>query len=229
VPRSAAGLGALALLIAACVAGTPATPTPHSLPGETPQPTATPLPAFTPTPTSLAEGVPIRLGTPDPSPNCPDHYPWFFDNPAQECAQIVLNVWGVLQPFERGLMVWLQEGGRTYILLEDGSPFKPYVEAVDHGDTPFLEADPAIQPPAGMYQPELGFAKFWRGLVPGYEWVRERLGWATAPESGYSAFWQCNTAADETARCYFTGPRDEIFAMTRNGGQWWTYAQRAGR
>ncbi|MBM2849149.1 MAG: hypothetical protein HW418_2091 [Anaerolineales bacterium] len=74
-------------------------------------------PALLPTPTALADGLIVRLGTPDPSPNCPEHYPWFFDNQAQECATTLLNTWGVVEHFEHGLMLWFQEGGRTYVLL----------------------------------------------------------------------------------------------------------------
>lgn len=130
-----------------------------------------------------------------------------------------------MQHFEHGLMVWFQRGGQTYVLIEDGSLFKPYQEAIDTGNLPLPEADPNLVPPSGLYQPVLGFAKFWRGLAPGYEWVRERLGWATAPEIGYSALWQCNNSTDDSARCYFTGPRDEIIAMARGRVQFWNYWQ----
>jgi hypothetical protein len=130
-----------------------------------------------------------------------------------------------MQSFEHGLMAWFQGGGRTYVLTEDGSLFKPYQEAIDSGNLPLPDADPNIVPPSGLYQPVLGFAKFWRGLVPGYEWVRERLGWATAPEVGYSAFWQCNNASGDSARCYFTGPRDEIIVMTQGSVRYWNYWQ----
>jgi hypothetical protein len=189
----------------------------------------TPQPTVLATATTLADGVAIRLGTPDPSPNCPDHYPWFFDNPAEECAAALWNVWTAMQYFEHGLMVWFQEGGRTFVLIEDGSLFKPYHEVIDRRGLPLLAPDPAITPPAGLYQPILGFAKFWRGLAPGSEWVRQSLGWAVAPERGYSAFWQCNTASSDAMRCYFSGPGDEIIAMTRGSVRYWNYWQRPVR
>jgi len=71
----------------------------------------------------------------------------------------------------------------------------------------------------------LGFARFWRGLAPGSEWVRGALGWATAPEQSYSAFWQCNTATGAAARCYFNGPQDEIIVFARGAVSYWTYWQ----
>lgn len=182
-----------------------------------------------PTPTALAEGLVTRLATPDASPNCPEHYPWFFENPAQECAATLFQTWGVLEPFEHGLMVWFQGDGRTYVLLDDGSLFKPYQEVVDLVGLPLPAPDPGLAPPPGRFQPVLGFGKFWRGLVPGAEWVRDRLGWATAPEAGYPALWQCNTSSGDAARCYFTGPRDEIIVMTRGSVQYWNYRQTAVR
>ncbi len=182
-------------------------------------------PALPPTPTALADGLIVRLGTPDPSPNCPEHYPWFFDNQAQECAATLLNTWGVMEHFEHGLMLWFQEGGRTYVLLEDSSVFKPYQEVIDGQGLPLPGPDPGLVPPPGLFQPVLGFGKFWRGLVPGSEWVRERLGWAVAPEVGYSALWQCNTSSGDSARCYATGPRDEIIVLTRGRVQYWNYWQ----
>jgi hypothetical protein len=131
----------------------------------------------------------------------------------------------VMQRFEDGNMVWFQDEGRTLILLDDGSPFRPYVRATDTSGAPLPGPDPSIVPPEGRYQPELGFAKFWRGLVPGYEWVRPALGWALEPEVAYSAFWQCNTAEGDGARCYFNGPRDEIIALTNGGALYWNYWQ----
>jgi hypothetical protein len=193
----------LALLLAGCQRNTPA-----------PSPTAT----------SLSEGWfngPARF----PAANCAGREPWFFENQASECATIVLNTWIVLQHFEHGLMVWTQEGGYTYVLLDDGSLFKPYYLVSDPDSQELPGPDASIVPPTGLYQPELGFAKFWRGLVPGSEWVRERLGWALAPEVGYSALWQCNDATGSTARCYFNGPRDEIISLTQGGAQYWNYWQ----
>ena len=190
-----------------------------------PLPVATAAPQAPPTPTSFIEGLPARLSTPDAAANCPERIPWFFNNTVGECAGQVLNTWAVFQRFERGLMVWFQEGGRTFILHDDGSLIRPMYEAIDGANTPLPEPDASIVPPPGMYQPVLGFGKFWRGLVPGYEWVRERLGWATQPEVGFSALLQCNTLNGPAARCYFTGPRDEVLVMTRGAERYWAYWQ----
>lgn len=219
--RLIVALVAAVLALSAC-----GQPTPMPTLAVSSLPSSTPVPTVLPTATSLADGVTIRLGTPDPSPNCPNHIPWFFANPAQECADTPGNKWAVLQHFEHGLMVWFQDYGETYILIEDGSPFKPYSQAMDTvGIANPTGPDPALAPPAGLYQPVAGFAKFWRGLVPGYEWARPALGWATAPEQAYSSFYQCNTASDQAARCYWDGPQDEIIVFARGSAAYWTYVK----
>ncbi len=219
--RPLPALAACSLLLAGCQAATPAPTTAPMNPASAVPAAATSPP---PTATALAEGLVTRLGTPDPSLACPAHYPWFFENRARECATTLLNTWAVIQPFEHGLMVWFQEGG-TYVLIDDGSLFKPYRAVSDPGVSDLPEPDPAIVPPAGLFQPERGFARFWRGLAPGSEWIRGQLGWALAPEVGYSALWKCNDGAGQAARCYFTGPADEIISLTSGGAGYWNYWQ----
>ena len=220
-----------AITIVAPPSSTATGPAPTAtFPAATNVPTEAPTQAAaSPSPTSLAEGLGTRLGTPDPSPNCPDHYPWFFENPANECADVVLNTWIVWQPFDGGLMVWTQEKGRTLVLVDNRSVFKSYAVVVDGQGLPFPEPDPSIVPPEGRFQPERGFAIFWRGLAVGSEWVRGALGWATEPESAYSGLWQCNKFTDNAARCYFTGPRDEIVVLAMGQAAYWNYWQRAVR
>src|SRR5512137_1925651 len=84
------------------------TPTLTATSTPNPPPTHTPRPVASPTATLLVQGLIVRFGTADPSPDCPDHYPWFFDNPAHECASTLSNTWGTVQHFEHGLMVWFQ-------------------------------------------------------------------------------------------------------------------------
>jgi hypothetical protein len=48
------------------------------------------------------------------------------------------------------------------------------------------ERDPELTPPPGRYQPIRRFGKLWREN----ENVRERIGWATAPEQGFTGVWQ---------------------------------------
>ena len=115
------------------------------------------------------------------------------------------------------------------MITEDGSAFKLYVEVVDLQGLPWPDTDPSLAPLPGRYQPVLGFGKFWRGPVPGVDWVRARLGWATAPESDYSALWQCNLGAGDAARGYLAGSCDEVLVFARGSASYWSYWQAAVR
>jgi hypothetical protein len=41
--------------------------------------------------------------------------------------------------------------------------------------------------------------------------------------------WQCNKFTGNAARCYFTGPRDEIVVLAMGEAAYWNYWQRAVR
>jgi len=90
------------------------------------------------------------------------------------------------QPFERGHMVWLEGNRNIYVLYASGR-FEIYNDLFEEGDP---EIDPSITPPAGLYQPKRGFGLIWR-TEPG---VRDRLGWATAPEQPFQGWSQSYSA-----------------------------------
>ena len=134
------------------------------------------------------------------------------------------------QPFEHGRMIWLEriEGyfgtGRAleqviWVLYEDGQ-----LEKYDDTWAPDeLESDPALVPPAGLYQPVRGFGKLWRDN----ESVRERLGWALAPEQGFESAWQKPIVEGVgQERLYYLRTLDNgvIEASMPNGasGHWWS-------
>jgi hypothetical protein len=80
------------------------------------------------------------------------------------------------QPFQNGVMLWLEPTGRIYALANTG-------EYIDFVDTWNAAVDPergGETPPAGLLEPIRGFGKVWRDNPA----VRNRLGWATADESG---------------------------------------------
>jgi hypothetical protein len=106
------------------------------------------------------------------------------------------------QVFEHGRMIWLQEipaesdawgraqGPTIYVLYNsyiNGDSTSGQVREFDDTWTPSEpESDPSIVPPAGVYQPIRGFGKVWRNNAV----VRERLGWALAPERGFEGAYQ---------------------------------------
>jgi hypothetical protein len=105
--------------------------------------------------------------------------------------------WAAEQRFENGRMLWLQEipgestpegvaEGPLIFVLYDGGPFPQWAKYEDTWRDGQPESDPAILPPQGLYQPIRGFGKLWREVVG----VRDRLGWALAPEQGFEGAYQ---------------------------------------
>jgi len=102
------------------------------------------------------------------------------------------------QPFENGRMIWLQgtddehsHPNRIVVLYADVlyEGYTNCYEAKVYEDiwTPDQpDRDPDLTPPPGRYQPIRGFGELWRGNTS----VRERIGWATAPEQGFEGAWQ---------------------------------------
>jgi hypothetical protein len=122
--------------------------------------------------------------------SCP--YPFFFpftpSAPWDQCpAGPAVTVAAAVQPFEGGWMLWLAESPGTggpgiWALYADGT-YRYY----DDTWTPDDPADdPGPEPPPDRYRPIRGFGKIWANHVE----VRERLGWATAPEQSFLSTYQ---------------------------------------
>jgi len=86
---------------------------------------------------------------------------------------------GAYQPYQNGRMVWVASLGAgaqpaIYALLNDGTYQRlndTFVEGVDPESVGSV-------PPPGLLEPMRGFGKAWRENPP----VRDRIGWAAAPE-----------------------------------------------
>jgi len=93
--------------------------------------------------------------------------------------------WAAQQPFERGFMLWLQPSNAIYVFFDNygGQSYRVYTDNFKEGDP---ESDPSLTPPAGLLQPVRGFGLVWRTNSE----VRDNLGWATAPESGFETWRQ---------------------------------------
>jgi hypothetical protein len=121
----------------------------------------------------------------------PCEYAYFFGPAPKACPLYEPSeTWAAEQPFENGRIVWLEEvrgetfvsQGQLLVLYADGT-YEQYQDAWTE-DQP--EDDPAIVPPEGLLQPIRGFGKLWRETAG----VRDKLGWATAPEQGFDTNWQ---------------------------------------
>jgi hypothetical protein len=83
------------------------------------------------------------------------------------------------------------------------------------------EIDFGEVPPAGLYQPINGFGKAWVEI----DSARERLGWATAPEQGYTMEIQ-SAVVDGSKRLYaFSIPGNLAVLATISGSRIESYTQ----
>lgn len=121
----------------------------------------------------------------------PCAYDYFFEIQSDVCPSVAAtNTSAAEQPFQDGRMIWLEQaqtGGavmqKQILVFYDDGKYEQYEDTWTDAEP---ESDPAIVPPAGLHQPVRGFGKLWRENPS----VRDRLGWATAPEQGFDTQWQ---------------------------------------
>ena len=92
-----------------------------------------------------------------------------------------VSTYAAYQSYENGIMIWRQDNQTVYVLSNNGS-FVAYLV----NDYAGLVA-PTDVPPAGRYTPVNAFGKVWNGALFRDTSVRDTMGWATAPERGYTA------------------------------------------
>lgn len=121
----------------------------------------------------------------------PCAHDYFFETRSDVCPSgAAISTWTAEQMFQGGRLIWLEQaqtGGvgmlpQILVFYDDGR----YEQHPDTWTNAEPESDPAIVPPAGLFQPVRGFGKIWRENPS----VRDRLGWATAPEQGFDTQWQ---------------------------------------
>jgi hypothetical protein len=148
-------------------------------------------------------------------------YDWFMAPAPAECAASAARQTRMAaERFERGLMLWTEFDDRIHVLYDDGAA--PYWDVMANAWFPGQpEDDPDLVPPPGLFQPRRGFGTAWRtGYVSPSEVVRDRLGWATEPESAIPAGqWQCD-AGPSYSRCYVSGPGGAVYVLQPERSGW---------
>jgi hypothetical protein len=117
-----------------------------------------------------------------------------------------------LQDFEHGQLLYLEAGPSldarvsaggpaTYALFPDGTAY-----VVGYTWSPAdPDSDPALVPPEGLLQPTGRLGKAWRTT-----WIRERLGWATAPAQDFSAPVQASLEVTSDPLGYYVLGRGDV-------------------
>lgn len=147
---------------------------------------------------------------------CPHTY--FFEGEVSEIpaacpVDAPYTTQGAQQAFQNGLMVWIPgvEGrDMIYVTFNDTA----WQHVVDTWDESQPEDNPAIVPPAGLYQPIRGFGKAWRE-TPG---LRDRLGWATGPEAAVTVSYQREITESLGGVQYYRASGSGIIRLTGLGG-----------
>jgi hypothetical protein len=120
------------------------------------------------------------------------------------------------QPFEDGVMIWLQATDSVIVLTRD----QRWQRFEDTWSEEQPESDPGIVPPDGRYQPIRGFGKVWRQ----HPEVREQLGWAVGVELAFESMYQDQLApAGAESVTFLLTFNGQVFALTTRGtdqGDW---------
>lgn len=170
------------------------------------------------------------------------YYSWRYENPSPQCANVPVRGFGAVwagnrnvsrslgcaltyapfseeaviqtayQPFQHGAMLWVQRQTYTqekliYVFFDDGT-FQQFTDTWAEGQ-PVSGSD---TPPAGLYQPVRGFGKVWREGTGAR--VRERLGWATAPEQGATGAYQ----RFDNGEMYYSAANNKVWVLFNSVG-----------
>jgi hypothetical protein len=126
----------------------------------------------------------------------------------------VISLIGAFQPFERGVMIYVQTTPASiYALTQDGR-FRRY------DDTWVSGVDPdagVMSPPPGLVEPIRGFGKVWRSNPD----LQASLGWATAGEGGQNA----SLITFTSGRMIYLSAQNQTFVLLDDapfagGGRW---------
>jgi hypothetical protein len=151
-------------------------------------------------PTVTPEATPAASATLATEEVC--EYTYFFEPAPGLCPQGEPVVSAAAeQPFEGGVMIWLETTDSVIVLTPD----QQWRRFEDTWTEEQPESDPSIVPPDGRYQPIRGFGKVWRE----HPEVREQLGWALGVELGFESMYQDQLTPE--------GSESITFLLTFNG------------
>jgi len=201
----------------------PFTPTLTSEPTKTPYVMCTP-PACQPhevyyCPAECLGGCGTTCVTPTPGPCANTWVPELAATMGERCPFAAEIGWAAQQPFEHGFMLWLEPSQSIYVFFnaEVGHSYRLYTDKFKEGDP---ESDPSLEPPVGLHQPIRGFGLIWRTDPT----VRDQLGWATAPETGFDTWRQSYQDAGTSGITTWVKDINQTIYKLDPSGLWEVYA-----
>jgi hypothetical protein len=138
----------------------------------------------------------------------------YSDHLAPRCPLDRKQVWAAYEAFERGHMVWRDDTREITVLYNDGS-FESYEDTWQEGDP----VDIPGSPPPRLFAPVRGFGH----LYAGQSHVRERLGWATTAEVGYTMTVETilgGSGLHRVVSTYLTLPDDRVISLYPFSSTW---------
>lgn len=143
---------------------------------------------------------------------CNELYAWFFANPPARCPSAApLTSAAAAQTFEHGFMLWVAATDTFYIFYQDPQTVEQLMGPLQLEPGATVDNRVGETPPAGYVEPVSGFGLIWRDEVVGLTGVRQRLGWATAPEFEFNTTHQCEAVAHPHLwNCYLHGPAAQV-------------------
>jgi hypothetical protein len=167
-----------------------------------------------------------RLTATIPSPTsiaCPNGF--FWGAPLDDvCPAAPVTSQAAYQPYEHGAMIWLANQGDIWVFVEAPSGTQPrwyhFAQANYEG---FADA-PAQTPPANRVMPVNGFGRVWYNLKTDTgQNFSTALGWATAPETSYTATTQLFGRANHV-HIYVSAPGGHVAdAYSGLAGIFWSW------
>jgi hypothetical protein len=133
---------------------------------------------------------------------------------APRCPLTRKQVWAAYESFERGHMVWREDTREITVLYDDGS-YESYQDTWQEGDP----VDIPGSPPPGRFAPVRGFGH----LYADQSHIRERLGWATTAEVGYTMTVETLPGGSGLHRVlgtYFTLPDSRVISLYPYSSTW---------
>jgi hypothetical protein len=134
---------------------------------------------------------------------------------APRCPLTRKQIWAAYERFERGQMIWREDVREITVLYDDGS-YESYKDSWQEGDP----VDVPGSPPPGRFAPVRGFGH----LYADQSHVRERLGWATTTEVGYTMTVETHPGGSGLYRVsgsYFTLPDGRVISLYPFSSTWY--------
>ena len=128
---------------------------------------------------------------------------------APQCPLTRGYVHAAYMPFEGGHMLWRGDTNEIYVLYTDGT-YQAYEDTWVEGEIVEIEESP----PQGLVAPRRGFGKLWATQLD----VRDKLGWATAEELGYTMLLE--TVSERGIDVYLALPDGRVLLLDAFSSRW---------